>query len=241
MRENSDRMARRSFLGGALAAAAVGSVPARASKETPRGVTTDREMPAGGVSLREKFFGCIAGCHIGSAMGAPVEGWSYERIEREHGLLDKLLPYSALRQEGLGPRARHDRGRRRAAEADDHRHYREAGPDQRRGPAAGLGGPHESQRRRAGLGAVRRAAAGDGQDAHRGGGYRQVLRLLRPGLALAFLPSHRPDQRGRRPRGHRRYPRGRPALQHRQQPGHPVGRGHGRRDCRRHQARRDGR
>jgi ADP-ribosylglycohydrolase len=45
------------------------------------------------VSLREKFFGCIAACHIGSAMGAAVEGWSYERIEREHGLLDKPLPY----------------------------------------------------------------------------------------------------------------------------------------------------
>ncbi len=27
-------------------------------------------------------------------MGAPVEGWPYERIEREHGLLDKPLPYS---------------------------------------------------------------------------------------------------------------------------------------------------
>jgi ADP-ribosylglycohydrolase len=50
---------------------------------------------AGGISLREKFFGCIAGCHIGSAMGAPVEGWPYERIEREYGLLDTLLPYSA--------------------------------------------------------------------------------------------------------------------------------------------------
>ncbi|MCX8109403.1 MAG: ADP-ribosylglycohydrolase family protein [Verrucomicrobiae bacterium] len=47
-----------------------------------------------GVGLREKFFGCIAGCHVGSAMGAPVEGWPWERIEREYGLLDRLLPYS---------------------------------------------------------------------------------------------------------------------------------------------------
>lgn len=45
------------------------------------------------VSLRDKFFGCIAGCHIGSAMGAPVEGFSWTRIEKEHGTLDKLLPY----------------------------------------------------------------------------------------------------------------------------------------------------
>jgi ADP-ribosylglycohydrolase len=87
MREDPDRMARRSFLGGALAAAAVGSVAVRAS-EGVRG-------QGSGVSLQEKFFGCIAGCHIGSAMGAPVEGWPYERIEREYGLLDKPLSYTA--------------------------------------------------------------------------------------------------------------------------------------------------
>ncbi len=45
------------------------------------------------VSLREKFFGCIAGCHIGSAMGAAVEGWSYQKIEETHGLVRKFLPY----------------------------------------------------------------------------------------------------------------------------------------------------
>jgi ADP-ribosylglycohydrolase len=45
------------------------------------------------VKLRNKFFGCIAGCHIGSAMGAPVEGYSWERIEKEYSTLDKLLPY----------------------------------------------------------------------------------------------------------------------------------------------------
>ncbi len=45
------------------------------------------------VPLREKFLGCIAGCHVGSAMGAPVEGWPYDRIEKEHGTLDRLLPY----------------------------------------------------------------------------------------------------------------------------------------------------
>jgi ADP-ribosylglycohydrolase len=89
MRENPDMMARRSFLGGALAAAAV-TTGTRAATEQPG----ETKATPGGVSLRDKFFGCIAGCHIGSAMGAPVEGWSYDRIEREHGLLDKLLPYS---------------------------------------------------------------------------------------------------------------------------------------------------
>jgi len=47
--------------------------------------------------LREKFFGCIVGCHLGSSMGAPVEGWPYERIEKEYGLLDRLLPYEHYR------------------------------------------------------------------------------------------------------------------------------------------------
>ena len=46
-----------------------------------------------GVPLKDKFKGCIAGSWIGSAMGAPVEGWTPERIQREHGLLDELLPY----------------------------------------------------------------------------------------------------------------------------------------------------
>lgn len=45
------------------------------------------------ISLRDKFFGCISGCHIGSAMGAVVEGRSWEKIEQEYGTLDKLLPY----------------------------------------------------------------------------------------------------------------------------------------------------
>lgn len=45
------------------------------------------------MKLSEKFFGCICGAHIGSAMGAPVEGWDYQRIEDTYGTLDSLLPY----------------------------------------------------------------------------------------------------------------------------------------------------
>ena len=44
-------------------------------------------------SLRDKFLGCIAGVHIGSAMAAPVEGWSWQKIEDKYGLLDRLLTY----------------------------------------------------------------------------------------------------------------------------------------------------
>lgn len=52
-----------------------------------------RPPDAGKISLRDKFFGCIAACHAGSSMGAPCEGWSYERIEAKYGTIDKLLPY----------------------------------------------------------------------------------------------------------------------------------------------------
>jgi ADP-ribosylglycohydrolase len=51
------------------------------------------DSPADQVSLREKFYGCIAGCHVGSSMGAPCEGWSYDRIEAKYGTIDRLLPY----------------------------------------------------------------------------------------------------------------------------------------------------
>lgn len=45
------------------------------------------------VSLREKMFGCIAGCHIGSSMGAVVEGMKWQEIEEKYGYVDRLLPY----------------------------------------------------------------------------------------------------------------------------------------------------
>src|SRR5690349_14107579 len=43
--------------------------------------------------LKDKFRGCIAGSWVGSAMGAVVEGWPYEKTEKTYGVLDKLLPY----------------------------------------------------------------------------------------------------------------------------------------------------
>ncbi len=45
------------------------------------------------VSLKDKFYGCIAGVHIGSAMGAPVEGWDFDKTESLYGTLDKLVSY----------------------------------------------------------------------------------------------------------------------------------------------------
>ncbi len=89
MRRHDNSIARRSFLKGTLAAAAAASVSGTFAAEKLK----EEKPGTGPVSLREKFFGCIAGCHIGSAMGAPVEGRSWERIEREYGTLDRLLPY----------------------------------------------------------------------------------------------------------------------------------------------------
>lgn len=45
------------------------------------------------VSLREKMFGCIAGVHIGSSMGAVVEGMKWQEIEEKYGYVDGLHPY----------------------------------------------------------------------------------------------------------------------------------------------------
>ena len=45
------------------------------------------------VSLKDKFMGCIAGCHIGSSMGAVVEGMKWQEIESKYGFVDRLYPY----------------------------------------------------------------------------------------------------------------------------------------------------
>lgn len=89
MKEYDTPMGRRSFLKTTLAITAAASGRGAFAAEKPQ----EKKPNAGPVSLREKFFGCIAGCHIGSSMGAPVEGRSWENIEREYGTLDKLLPY----------------------------------------------------------------------------------------------------------------------------------------------------
>jgi len=71
MRRHYNSIARRSFLKGTLALAAAASVQQTFAAQKPE----QHKPNTDSVSLREKFFGCIAGCHIGSAMGAAVEGW----------------------------------------------------------------------------------------------------------------------------------------------------------------------
>ncbi len=37
------------------------------------------------------IYGSVAGAYIGNSMGAPVEGWTWEKIEKTYGFLDKLV------------------------------------------------------------------------------------------------------------------------------------------------------
>jgi ADP-ribosylglycohydrolase len=44
-------------------------------------------------SLFDKVYASMLAAAIGDAMGGPVEGWHYERIIEEHGIVDRLLSY----------------------------------------------------------------------------------------------------------------------------------------------------
>lgn len=46
------------------------------------------------ISLLEKFYGCIAGVYVGSAMGAVVEGREYPSVEEEFGTFFELKSYA---------------------------------------------------------------------------------------------------------------------------------------------------
>lgn len=46
--------------------------------------------------LFKKVYGALIGSAIGDAMGGPVEGFDYQRIEKDYGLVDTLLPYTEI-------------------------------------------------------------------------------------------------------------------------------------------------
>jgi ADP-ribosylglycohydrolase len=48
-------------------------------------------------TLKDKFRGCIAGSWVGSAMGAALECWTPEKIERTYGVLRDLVGYTHYR------------------------------------------------------------------------------------------------------------------------------------------------
>ncbi len=45
------------------------------------------------VTLYDKIFGCLAGCHIGSSMGAQVEGMPWPEIKKKYEFVDKFESY----------------------------------------------------------------------------------------------------------------------------------------------------
>jgi ADP-ribosylglycohydrolase len=44
--------------------------------------------------LLDRIYGGLAGAFVGSAMGAAVEGWSWQDIKAKYGVLQELLPYA---------------------------------------------------------------------------------------------------------------------------------------------------
>jgi hypothetical protein len=42
--------------------------------------------------LFSKIYGCEAAVTVGNAMGVPIEGWTWEKIEKTYGFLDKFVP-----------------------------------------------------------------------------------------------------------------------------------------------------
>ncbi|MDP2997220.1 MAG: ADP-ribosylglycohydrolase family protein [Bryobacterales bacterium] len=67
------------------------------------GVIVSYGQPAGDASPKDRLFariyGSVAGAFIGNAIGEPVEGWTWEKIESTFGFLDKFVASKqALRQ-----------------------------------------------------------------------------------------------------------------------------------------------
>jgi ADP-ribosylglycohydrolase len=51
------------------------------------------EVGSGKVSLQEKFFGCIAGLHVGSALKGRGEGLDWQEIQAKYGTIDRMTAY----------------------------------------------------------------------------------------------------------------------------------------------------
>lgn len=43
--------------------------------------------------ILDAVYGCLVAGAIGDALGAPVEGWYYQDIRREHGKVDRFMPF----------------------------------------------------------------------------------------------------------------------------------------------------
>lgn len=92
---NENTTTRRQFVQGAVGTVATGMFAPMGSGS---GAASRREA-----GLRDKIFGCIAGSRMGSAFGAPVEGWSVKRIKAEYGVLDQFQPYGHYKKQWKRP------------------------------------------------------------------------------------------------------------------------------------------
>ena len=91
--EHTHSINRRTVLKGGVVAALGARLAEGASSQQARAGSLSQEK----VSLRDKFHGCVAGVYVGSALGAVVEGWDWQRIEKEYGTHDQLRPYHHYR------------------------------------------------------------------------------------------------------------------------------------------------
>ncbi len=66
-------------------------------------------QPAAGNPPADRLFahiyGAVAGAYIGNAMGAPVEGWTWERIEKTYGFLNEFVPDARASRGGVQAQA----------------------------------------------------------------------------------------------------------------------------------------
>ena len=85
-------MDRRQFLNQAALMPAAAYAASGPDKPSPA-ATPDGDT----VSLRDKFFGCIAGLHVGSALKGPCEGWAWQDIQAKYGTIDRMIGYQDYR------------------------------------------------------------------------------------------------------------------------------------------------
>jgi hypothetical protein len=146
------------------------------------------EGNGGNITLREKFFGCIAGLHVGSALKGPCEGWAWQDIQAKYGTIDKMIGYQDY----------HNGWNRLPGTTED-------GVERSKMMATAIIEKKDrvtaEDVRNIWVRDMKPEAAGmisepfDGQVRHAGLRYRQILRLRRTGVHVALLPPHRVDQR----------------------------------------------
>ncbi len=55
------------------------------------GTPSNHDFPADLTPREDRAVGALIGTFVGDALGMPVEGWSYRRIEQQHGAVDEML------------------------------------------------------------------------------------------------------------------------------------------------------